>query len=189
MTVPMNDPERWIATHLPQCRLIDAHGFERNGVPEPVQEWVRQNWIADHDANPRNSWTVYQKPISTSTPPVPMNNDPKNNKIAFPDGSFWEGETKYNGEVDCLIPHGNGVLMLSNVKGSKIDYVESVFVDGVHGPHGTIVYKCGDMYVGELSEDDDHKSFTPCGKGEWFENKHSLREKAFEMFGEDALWM
>ena len=57
----MNNPETWMPTNFPRCKHIDAHGFERSGMPKDVQEWVRQNWVADTNGNPPNQWTVYHK--------------------------------------------------------------------------------------------------------------------------------
>ena len=64
----MNDPATWMATYLPQCKHIDAYGFESARVPESVQEWVRQNWVVyesvnpqDVDVNLQDQWTVYHK--------------------------------------------------------------------------------------------------------------------------------
>lgn len=65
----MDDPHTWMATHLPLCKMIDAMGFEKSGMPEPVQEWVRQNWVAVH----ANQQTVYHKPS--------IMNDPKNPEV------------------------------------------------------------------------------------------------------------
>ena len=50
---------QWIADNIPNVQTIDAHGFERTGVPESVQTWIRQHWVANHDAN---QCTAYTKP-------------------------------------------------------------------------------------------------------------------------------